>query len=52
MSETEKKRDKNALKNPFILVANIWLQLGWIPPCEVSKNLVVPVAFSIGHGVI
>jgi hypothetical protein len=35
-----------------ILRDNIWLQLGWRPPSEVSKNLVVPVAFSIGHGVI
>ena len=35
-----------------ILGVNIWLQLGWRPPCEVSKNLVVSVAFSIGHGVI
>jgi hypothetical protein len=35
-----------------ILGDNIWLQLGWRPPCEVSKNLVVSVAFSIGHGVI
>ena len=25
---------------------------GMNPPCEVSKNLVVSVAFSIGHGVI
>jgi hypothetical protein len=39
-------------KDGFILGDNIWLQLGWRPPCEVSKNLVVPVAFSIGHGVI
>jgi hypothetical protein len=35
-----------------ILGVNIWLQLGWRPPCEVTKNLVVSVAFSIGHGVI
>ena len=27
---------------------NIWLQLGWRPPCEVSKNLVVPVALCVG----
>jgi hypothetical protein len=35
-----------------ILGVNIWLQLGWASPCEVTKNLVVSVAFSIGHGVI
>jgi len=31
-----------------ILGVNIWLQLGWRPPCEVSKNLVVPVALCVG----
>jgi hypothetical protein len=35
-----------------ILGVNIWLQLGWASPCEVTKNLVVSVAFSIGHGVL
>ena len=35
-----------------ILGVNIWLQLGWASPREVTKNLVVSVAFSIGHGVI
>jgi hypothetical protein len=30
------------------LSANMWLQLGWIPPCEVSKNLVYLVPFSVG----
>jgi hypothetical protein len=30
------------------LRVNIWLQLGWISPCEVSKNLVDLVPFSIG----
>ena len=39
-------------KDGFILGVNIWLQLGWASPCEVTKNLVVSVAFSIGHGVI
>jgi hypothetical protein len=44
---------EKTLKNTSaFFIANIWLQLGWRPPCEVSKNLVVPVAFSIGHGVI
>ena len=35
-----------------ILGVNIWLQMGWVSPCEVTKNLVVSVAFSIGHGVL
>jgi hypothetical protein len=34
------------------LSANIWLQLGWIPPCEVSKNLADLVPLVLGHGVI
>ena len=25
-------------KDGFILGANIWLQLGWACPCEVTKN--------------
>jgi len=53
MSETEREREiKTLSKDLFILIANNWLQLGWRPPCEVSKNLVISVAFSIGHGVI
>jgi hypothetical protein len=45
----EIKSDRNAHQNiGSYLIANIWLQLGWRPPCEVSNNLVVPVAFSVG----
>jgi hypothetical protein len=50
----------------FILGANIWLQLGWASPCEVTKNLArlsslydkikkkseKKFAGTIGHGVI
>jgi hypothetical protein len=51
MSEREREREreiKTLSKYQCILIANNWLQLGWRPPCEVSKNLVVPVAFTIG----
>jgi hypothetical protein len=30
------------------LIANIWLQLGWKPPCEVSKNLADLVPLALG----
>jgi hypothetical protein len=30
------------------LIANIWLQLGWRPPCEVSKNLADLVPLVLG----
>jgi hypothetical protein len=44
---------EKTLKNTSaFFIANIWPQLGWRPPCEVSKDLIVPVAFSIGLGVI
>jgi hypothetical protein len=43
------KSDGNTHQNTSaFFIANNWLQLGWRPPCEVSKNLVVPVAFTLG----
>jgi hypothetical protein len=39
-------------KDGFTLGVNIWLQLGWASPCEVTKNLVDLVPLVLGHGVI
>jgi hypothetical protein len=43
---SQKESNEDTLKNTSaFFIANNWLQLGWRPPCKVSKNLVVPVAF-------
>jgi hypothetical protein len=43
---------KTLSKYHYILITNIWLQLGWRPPCEVSKNLSDLVPLPLGYGVI
>jgi len=47
------KSDRTTHQNAgAFFIANIWLQLGWRPPYEVSKNLVDLVPLVLGHGVI
>jgi hypothetical protein len=41
-----------AKNSSAFFIVNIWLQLGWRPPCEVSKNLADLVPLVLGHGVI